>query len=130
MQENERSTWDYNTYSLYLRDGLCRHLSRVAEAQDSLQEMRRVSADPDSVEALNNEVAILQAQVEELRQVRRELSSLRIQFANHVGLMKRNRQRTKRWRQQTMQRVWNLEHNVEIICMNIGIEPQRHLSDA
>ena len=116
--------------TLFARDGLCRHLSRVAEAQDSLKEMMRVWADPDSVEALNNEVAILQAQVEELRRVRRELSTLRIQFGNHVALMKRHRQRTKRWRQQTMQRVWNLEQNVEIICRSIGVEQQRQLSDA
>ena len=130
MQENERATGLQHLLTLFARDGLCRHLSRVAEAQDSLKEMMRVWADPDSVEALNNEVAILQAQVEELRRVRRELSTLRIQFGNHVALMKRHRQRTKRWRQQTMQRVWNLEQNVEIICRSIGVEQQRQLSDA
>ena len=108
---------------------MCIHLSRVAEAQDSLQEMMYVWADPVSVQAPNNEVAILQAQVEELRQVRREISLLQFQFADHVGLMKRHRQRTQRWRQETMRRVWNLEQNVEMICTNIGIEPRRQLSD-
>ena len=92
--------------------------------------MMRVWVDPDSVEALNNEVAILQAQVADLRQVRSELSSLRMQFVNHVRLMNRHRERTKRWRQETMRRVWDLEQNVEIICTNIGIEPQRQLPDS
>ena len=105
MQENERATGLQHLLTLFARDGLCRQLSRVAEASDSLQEMVRVSADPDSVEAFNNEVAILQAQVEELRQVRREISLLQFQFADHVGFMKRHRQRTQRWRQETMRRV-------------------------
>ena len=110
--------------NLFARDGLCRHLSRVAEAQDSPQEMMRAWPYLDSVEAINNEVAILQAQVADLRQVRSEFSSLRMQFVKHVRLISRHRQRTKRWRQQTMRRVWNLEENVEIICTNIGIEPR------
>ena len=109
---------------------MCRPLAKVAEAQDPPQEMMCGSVDPDYVEALNNEVAILQAQVADLRQVRSELSSLRMQFVNHVRLIFRHRKRTKQWRQETMRRVWNLEQNVEIICRSIGIEPQRQLSDA
>ena len=108
MQENERATGLQHLLTLFARDGLCRHLSRVAEAQDSPQEMMRAWPYLDSVEAINNEVAILQAQVADLRQVRSEFSSLRMQFVKHVRLISRHRQRTKRWRQQTMRRVWNL----------------------